>query len=513
MMQTSVEVAPLPIGAAPSPASLAEVLGVRKPGSSSTRYARGAYLLRIQFAVDALALFGAVLFIHFTIGMRAQGSDFVRGDAVLALLAMPVWLLAGRARGLHHVPSRHANPDAAEELGTIVGVAALWSWGVGLVSPLAGVHTPTMTTLAGLWLATIVLVALARSAARSWSRRQAWYRQNAIIVGAPGDAARVLPKLLRHPEYGIDVVASVELPGLERDELPSPYPIVDDVPMIRGDVYVPELVEELGVDRVIFGPSFEQLPDFRTVLCELDQLGVHVDVVPSWNDVVGSRVTMHELEGMAIIGVPNTTLSRTALLCKRALDMTVAALGLLALAPVLAACAIAIKIDSPGPVFFRQRRVGRNGERFKVFKFRSMRAEAEAVKFDVAHLNVHGGGTAEGMFKIPDDPRVTRVGRWLRHHSLDELPQLINILTGNMSLVGPRPLIESEDVQIFGRHRRRSTLTPGLTGLWQVNGRSDIPFEGMIDLDYLYVTNWSLWGDIKLLLRTLSVITGGRGAY
>jgi exopolysaccharide biosynthesis polyprenyl glycosylphosphotransferase len=264
---------------------------------------------------------------------------------------------------------------------------------------------------------------------------------------------------------------------------------------------------------VIFGPSFEQVPDFRAVLCDLDQLGVHVDVVPSWNDVVGSRVMVHELEGMAVLAVPNTTLSRAHLLCKRALDVTVATLGLIALSPVFLTCAIAIKRDSPGPVFFRQRRVGRNGARFKVFKFRSMRADAEAVKFDIAHLNAHGGGVEQGMFKIKEDPRITRVGGWLRRHSIDELPQLLNVLTGDMSLVGPRPLIESEDDQILGRHRRRSSLTPGLTGLWQVNGRSDIPFEGMIDLDYLYVTNWSLWGDIKLLVKTVTVITRGHGAY
>jgi lipopolysaccharide/colanic/teichoic acid biosynthesis glycosyltransferase len=157
--------------------------------------------------------------------------------------------------------------------------------------------------------------------------------------------------------------------------------------------------------------------------------------------------------------------------------------------------------------------VGRGDRRFELFKFRSMRADAELVKHDIAHLNDHGGGTASGMFKIRKDPRITRVGQVLRRHSIDELPQLINVLRGDMSLVGPRPLIENEDRQVEGRHRRRIMLTPGLTGLWQVNGRSDIPFEGMIDLDYVYVTNWSLGGDIKILLRTLSAVTRGRGAY
>jgi lipopolysaccharide/colanic/teichoic acid biosynthesis glycosyltransferase len=180
---------------------------------------------------------------------------------------------------------------------------------------------------------------------------------------------------------------------------------------------------------------------------------------------------------------------------------------------VLAACALAIKLDSPGPVLFRQRRVGRNDKPFEVFKFRSMCNGADAQKQAVAALNLHGGGTDTGMFKIRADPRITRVGAFLRRYSLDELPQLFNIVRGEMSLVGPRPLIETEDRQVEGRFRRRLGITPGLTGLWQAHGRSDIPFEEMVSLDYLYVTNWSLWGDVKLLMRTVSAVLRGRGAY
>jgi lipopolysaccharide/colanic/teichoic acid biosynthesis glycosyltransferase len=183
------------------------------------------------------------------------------------------------------------------------------------------------------------------------------------------------------------------------------------------------------------------------------------------------------------------------------------------LAPVLAACAIAIKLDSPGPVLFRQRRIGRNDRPFEVFKFRSMYVDADSRKDDVARLNFHGGGNDVGMFKIREDPRITSVGRFLRRYSLDEVPQLFNILRGEMSFVGPRPLIETEDRQIEGRFRRRLSLTPGLTGLWQAHGRSDIPFEQMVNLDYLYVTNWSLWGDVKLVMRTVSTVVRGSGAY
>jgi lipopolysaccharide/colanic/teichoic acid biosynthesis glycosyltransferase len=164
-------------------------------------------------------------------------------------------------------------------------------------------------------------------------------------------------------------------------------------------------------------------------------------------------------------------------------------------------------------VLFRQRRIGRRDRPFEVFKFRSMHVDADDRKDEVAELNFHGGANETGMFKIREDPRVTRVGRILRRYSLDELPQFLNIVRGDMSLVGPRPLIETEDRQIEGRFRRRLDLTPGLTGLWQAHGRSEIPFEEMVNLDYVYVTNWSLWGDVKLLMRTCSVVVRGRGAY
>jgi lipopolysaccharide/colanic/teichoic acid biosynthesis glycosyltransferase len=216
---------------------------------------------------------------------------------------------------------------------------------------------------------------------------------------------------------------------------------------------------------------------------------------------------------MPLLTVPRSTMGGSALRLKRALDLIAGATAVVLLSPVLAGCAIAIKLDTPGPVLFRQRRVGRNDKPFEVLKFRSMSDGADEQKQAVANLNVHGGGTEAGMFKIPADPRITRVGAFLRRYSLDELPQLFNILRGEMSFVGPRPLIETEDRQVQGRFRRRLGLTPGLTGLWQVHGRSDIPFQEMVTLDYLYVTNWSLWGDVKLLMRTASAVLRGRGAY
>ena len=193
-------------------------------------------------------------------------------------------------------------------------------------------------------------------------------------------------------------------------------------------------------------------------------------------------------------------------------DVFRAATGMVLLSPVFIAVAVMIKLDSRGPVFFRQVRMGAGGRTFRVFKFRTMVADAESMKLDVAHLNMHNGGDAR-MFKVPDDPRVTRLGRLLRRWRIDELPQLLNVLAGTMSIVGPRPLILDEDQHVSSWARRRLDLKPGITGLWQVLGASDIPFEEMTKLDYLYVTNWSLREDLRLILLTLPALTRARSAY
>ncbi|MBA3295769.1 MAG: sugar transferase, partial [Acidobacteria bacterium] len=181
----------------------------------------------------------------------------------------------------------------------------------------------------------------------------------------------------------------------------------------------------------------------------------------------------------------------------------------------LAAIALAIRIESRGGIFFRQSRIGLGGQSFSIFKFRTMVRDAEEQKHRLAVLNKHArpGGDAR-MFKVPSDPRITRVGAYLRRYSLDELPQLLNVLRGEMSLVGPRPLIPEEDVHVAEWGRRRLDLKPGITGLWQTLGRSEIPFDEMVRLDYRYVTSWSLWNDLKLLCRTVPALVGkGKGAY
>ena len=207
-----------------------------------------------------------------------------------------------------------------------------------------------------------------------------------------------------------------------------------------------------------------------------------------------------------MLGVRRFGLTRSSHALKRAFDLFGSTLMLIAVAPIMAAVAIAIRLDGRGPILFRQTRIGRDGAPFEIFKFRTMVPEAEALKGGLAHLN-----ETEGLFKIAADPRITRVGAVLRRTALDELPQLLNVWRGEMSLVGPRPLVVDEDAKIEGLDRSRLHLTPGMTGHWQILGSGRIPLNEMVGIDYLYVANWSLWTDLKILLRTVPYMLARRG--
>jgi exopolysaccharide biosynthesis polyprenyl glycosylphosphotransferase len=229
-------------------------------------------------------------------------------------------------------------------------------------------------------------------------------------------------------------------------------------------------------------------------------------VLPRMLEVVGSSVEFDHLDGLTMLGVRRFGLSRSSHVLKRGFDLIGASLILAAGAPVMLAIAAAIRLDSRGPVFFRQTRVGKDGKRFEMLKFRSMVVDADARKESLRHLN-----ETVGLFKIENDPRITRVGRFLRRTSLDELPQLFNVWRGEMSLVGPRPLVVDEDAQVHGFDRSRLHLTPGMTGHWQILGSARIPMDEMVGIDYLYVANWSLWTDVKILIRTIPYVFASRG--
>ena len=467
---------------------------------------RGSQLRRLLVGADVAAL--CLAFFATEHAFRTLNSI----DVPLLVVGIPWWVLLAYAHRLYHLDSHRADFRATDELGPVLQMATLWSWtwvvGLEVFRP----DDVPVGKIAVFWIVAVLLLMAFRSAVRVLAKRQLWYLQNVLIIGPTSQAAAIVRKFLRHPEWGLNVVACVDFRTSKRFSRNRRH-LFDLVPVVRGEHDVAAMVKDLEVDRVMLTPGFTESRRRVEMVCELSELGVHVDLIPSWSEVIGARLDMHELEGMPLLTVPRTGLRRSSRLLKRALDLTVALAGLIVLSPLLLACAVAIRLESPGGVFFRQCRVGRDGRRFEVFKFRSMYLDADVRKTEVAELNFHGGGNDNGMFKIREDPRITKVGRFLRRFSLDELPQLINIVRGEMSLVGPRPLIENEDRQVEGRFRRRLLLTPGLTGPWQVNGRSEIPFEDMVSLDYLYVTNWSIWGDTKLMLRTFSAVVRGRGAY
>jgi len=271
-----------------------------------------------------------------------------------------------------------------------------------------------------------------------------------------------------------------------------------------------EMAGRLSVHRLIIAPEAQMDEDQIADLISFARAaGLRVSVSPGVMAAFGGGRAVDQFGGYTIVGLPHFGLSRSSAAIKRAFDVVSAAAAIVAFAPVMLAAAVWIKLDTPGPILFRQTRVGRDGGHFSILKLRSMVDGADAMKLDLLHLNE----AAHGLFKIAHDPRVTRSGQWLRRTRMDELPQLFNVLRGEMSLVGPRPLIVEEDEQIIGHDRRRLHLMPGITGPWQILGRHShlLPIGEMAKLDYTYVANWSLWEDVCILLRTVGLVAGTRG--
>jgi exopolysaccharide biosynthesis polyprenyl glycosylphosphotransferase len=355
-------------------------------------------------------------------------------------------------------------------------------------------------TIAIFWCAALLLLPLARAGLRHFVFPALDTQQNAIIVGAGQVGQMIAVKLRKHPEYNLRLV------GFLDDEPHVLDGAVNGVPVLGGEDELVDMIRLHHVSRVILAFSRRPVDKLLDVIRSAGLEDVYLSIVPRYFEIMAGNVGIVDIEGIPVVEIPAPRLSRAARASKRALDLTLTIPGLIALAPVFAIVAVAIKLDSPGPVFFRQPRTGRK-DVFQIVKFRTMWVGAEELRDELQSANEVSGP----LFKIRDDPRITRVGLWLRRLSLDELPQLINVLKGEMSLVGPRPFVVHEDAKIDGWARRRLDLTPGMTGLWQVLGRHEIGFQEMVKLDYLYVNNWSLWWDIKLLLRTAPIIFNRRG--
>ena len=452
---------------------------------------RDAIFRRTLAAADVLSVGLALL-----VCAVAFGDEHLRP----AVIAVPIALVvAAKSLGLYDRDAHLLHKSTLDEVPALFGLATLAALVIWLLDGAVIAGTLGRPQVLGIWLLLFVLLVCLRALARVIA---GWLAptERCLLVGDRASGAFVREKLALSPSVKAELVGIV-----------PPVTVPGDPDGGRRVELPPDLAKTLDVhriDRVILASSGGGRADLLFVIRELKELGVKVSVFPEASQVAGSSVELDHLHGITLMGMKRFEITRSSQIVKRAFDVTGAGLALIVLAPLFAVVAAAIKLETPGPVMFRQRRIGRNGHEFEMLKFRSMVQGADERKVELEHLNEG----AAGLFKIIEDPRVTRVGRVIRAWQIDELPQLVNVLRGDMSLVGPRPLIPNEDRRIEGWYRRRLDVPPGITGHWQVLGSSRrVPLAEMVKLDYLYVANWSLWGDVRLLLRTAGFLARQRG--
>jgi len=485
----------------------AELIGGSDAVSRSSRR-RGWLVRRALLASDVLGLIVAFTLTESLFGGASNGDSFGSAAEVgLFIGTLPIWIVLAKLYGLYDRDEERTDHSTSDDVIGVLHLTTVGTWIVFAGSRLTHVADPAVARVTVFWGVAIGAIVSARALARSLCRGHESYVQNTLIVGADRVGRLIGRKLAQHPEYGLRLVGFVD------EDADAPIPGFGDAHVLGSLDSVPKLIRRFNVGRVIIGFPANGHEELLGQITYLNDVGVQVDVVPRFYAVVAPGVDIHTAGGVSLISLRPLRLPRSSLVLKRAVDIVGAALALVLLAPVFLVVALLIKRDSPGPVFFRQERMRGNNSSFRMWKFRTMTADAEARKSQVAHLSIHAQEDGDPrMFKVPHDPRVTRLGRVLRRFSIDELPQFINVLKGEMSLVGPRPLIPEEHEHVATWRRRRLGLKPGITGLWQVNGRSDLPFEEMVALDYRYVTHWSLWLDLSLLFKTIPQVLRGTGA-
>ncbi len=452
---------------------------------------RDALFRRLLVAADVVALVGAFVL---TVALSHRSLQLTWAG----IAGVPILVVCAKLTGLYDRDEtllRKTTLDEAPKLFQLATLVALVAWLTGglIVQGQLDRHGALF-----LWLTLAALLLLARAASRAIALRVA-PAERCLFIGDEASAETIRSKLTKHCGVNAEVVAHIDL-----DKVAS---WSTDSFSVTRLAEIRDLAQTLDVHRAIIAPRSVDGGEMLNLVRTLKAVGVRVSVLPRLLEVVGSSVEFDDLQGVTVMGVRRFDLTRSSATLKRAFDLVGASFGLLAISPVMILAAVAIKLDSRGPILFRQLRVGRYGKPFHIFKLRTMTPDAESLKDSLRHRNE----AQEGLFKIVNDPRVTRVGRFLRMSALDEVPQLLNVLRGEMSLVGPRPLVVDEDVRIEGWHRRRLELTPGMTGHWQILGPARVPLREMVAIDYLYVANWSLWTDMKILLRTVPFVMGRRG--
>jgi exopolysaccharide biosynthesis polyprenyl glycosylphosphotransferase len=479
-----------------SPIDGSAVDGVSGGGAASRAKQRGAVLAKMLYIGDSIAAFCAA-----GVAVIALGHESWQGLSYVVLATM-LWPLAAFSIGLYRSDQLATWASAVTEVPRGVVAVLLITWPLFGIAAALGIGdevTLTFLTVAGIGGFT----GIARAVVRSGLHRAPDLRQRTLILGSGVVAGQVVTKLQNNSQFGLVPV------GLIDDDVHDVG--TPDLPWLGGFDDLAQVIEERQIDRVIIAFSRASHEQLLEAIRACRDAGVSVDVVPRLFEFLDGVRALDQVGGLPLLSIGAPVLTSASMAAKRVFDVVGSALLLLLASPVIIAIALAIKLESRGPVFFRQPRAGRGNSSFQVLKFRSMSIDAEERKNEMASLNEATDGV---MFKIRRDPRITRVGRLIRRSSLDELPQLFNVLKGEMSLVGPRPLIFPETAALEEHwHLRRLELRPGLTGPWQVYGRSQNPFQEMIRFDYQYVAGWSLARDIEILLATLPAVFSGRGAY
>lgn len=475
--------------------------------------------LRRKTLLDLLKLFDlAILVVAFALStVLAWGgnhtvsiSDFLAmrvkvGNLAILLGLIVIWHALLEGFGLY--ASRRMSSRAAEAadiaqtttFGMLFLCAAAWIFHIRMAS---------VAFLADFWVLSTLMLILARLAMRALLVQTRLHGRNLrhmLIVGTNARAFQFADRIQATPELGYRIIgfADREWAGVEQI-CQRGYSMICDLESFPG------FVRENVVDEVVIALPLRSFHgDASRIVAVCEQQGIIVRVLSNIFDLKLAHAHVEEMEGAALITHYTGVIEGWPVVMKRALDFCLALAALIVVSPVMLLAAALIKMTSPGPVFFKQKRIGRNKRRFTIYKFRSMTVDAENKIKQLEHLNEVTGP----VFKIKQDPRITPIGRFLRKTSIDELPQLLNVLKGDMSLVGPRPL-PIRDYEGFSKdwHRRRFSVRPGITCLWQINGRSSIPFEEWMELDMQYIDTWSLWLDLKILARTIPAVMKGFGA-
>jgi exopolysaccharide biosynthesis polyprenyl glycosylphosphotransferase len=478
---------------------------------SPSRPAVVSYVSKLSGTPAALAADLCSLAISIVIGAAVrqplgarEGAGFLP-SLVHELPYIPCYIMALALYGLYHRDRRRVRQTSFLDVGSRTHALAAGAVAILAISHL--LHRFINGSLPEVGWAEVIfmtvpaalLVPVGRSSTNSLLRHSGGFRSRVVIVGSGVVATSLAQRLHNYPD--------IELLGFVDDDPFGGQPS-SGYNQLGTIMDLPRVCVETGADRVLVAFS-KTSPTWVAEMLRQLPAGVRISVVPRLFELVTWQSQIEELHGLTVMDVAPPKLGLFSRTMKRALDISVSSLLLLAMSPLLGAIALAVKLTSPGGVFFRQNRVGYRGRTFGIIKFRTMEQGADNIKIDLRDRSDVDGP----LFKLHNDPRVTKVGRFLRSTSLDELPQLFNVLMGRMSLVGPRPFVVDESAAIDGWAVRRFDVRPGMTGLWQISGRNDLPFEELRQLDYAYVASWSLWWDLKILWHTPGSVLRRHGAY